>query len=209
MAVVDQKNRENFLYKFIGANKSGKTTVAETITREWRKNRGQDYSIVSFDPTRRISDITDFYIDPEDDEWALKCHKLRNCLLFLDEFRLLNDKNVPAKGLKSLLQMHTNYNMDIIAIVHNPGLVLNCFTYHTSKYFIFNTYAQEGSFEKKIPNYHLCLAASEQVNEYVRIFGRGAYPRFPYIAVDINNQKLSAYNMEKKLSNVKIAKPSR
>lgn len=199
-------SRENSNDIFIGANKSGKTTIAEMMAREWRKHRPNNHLIVAFDPTRRIEDITDISIDAEDTEWALRCSKLRNCLLFLDEVRLLNEQNTPVKGLKSLLQMHTNYNIDIISVFHNPGLVLNAFTYHAQRYFIFHTHTQEGSFQKKIPNYLLCTTAAEQVNEYVRVFGRGEYPKFPYIVVNTTNQKLQAYNMDKKLRNIKIDK---
>mgnify|MGYP007099641144 CR=1 FL=1 len=71
-----------------------------------------------------------------------------------------------------------------------------------SHYFIFLTNAQEGSFKNKIPNYSLCIAASEEVNKHVSIYGRGLYPKFPYMVVDCEGQRLNAYNMEKKLSKV-------
>lgn len=198
------QQRENFNDVFIGANKSGKTTVAEMIAREWRASKPDNHMVVAFDPTRRIQDITDISIEPEDDDWAMRCCKLRNCLIFLDEFRLLNEQNTPVKGLKGLLQMHTNYNIDIISVFHNPGLVLNAFTYHAQRYFIFHTHTQEGSFQKKIPNYLLCTTAAEQVNEYVRVFGRGDYPKFPFVVVNTTTQKLQAFNMEKKLRKIPL-----
>lgn len=210
--------RENFNYVFIGVNKSGKTSIAEGIARWWRAAKPRStHKIVSFDPTSRIDDITDIQIDPEDDKWAMRLHYLRNCLVFLDETRLLNDKNVPIKGLKGFLQMHTNWNIDVVSIFHNPELVLNCFTYHQPRYFIFNTSAKEGSFQRKIPNYSLCVTAAEQVNDYVATFnivpqqvwsewvagGKRGVPKFPFIVVDTKEQKLFSYNMNKKLTNIK------
>lgn len=122
---------------FIGVNQSGKTTVAEKMVRAWRSAKPSYYSLVAHDPTLRIEDITNFSIDPEDEEWGLRVKRMRNIYLWLDEFRLLNEKNTAPKGLKNILQMKDHWNIDVVSIFHNPELVLNCFTFHKPRYFIF------------------------------------------------------------------------
>lgn len=196
---------------YIGVNQSGKTTVAEKMARSWRSAKPRSHAVVAHDPSykknvyppiHRIEDITNFTIDPEDENWCIRVKQMRNILLWLDEFRLLNEKNTSPKGLKNVLQMKDHWNIDMVSIFHNPELVLNCFTYHQPRYFIFQTSAKEGSFQKKIPNYNLCITASEQVNNYIKEFGEPVYPKFPYIVVDTNKNRLQAFNMEKKIKKI-------
>ena len=82
-------------------------------------------------------------------------------------------------------------------MVHNPSLVLNILSYFTTKYYVYYTESTLGSWEKKIPNYNLCLAASLYINRYVSIKGRGTHPNFPHVMVDNQNQKLTAVNIQK------------
>lgn len=201
--------RYNFCYGFIGINRTGKSATARELAEDWRKSRPDPkFRVISHDPQKRFADITDLFIDPEDEMWAVRCCELRNCLLILDDFKLLNLKNTPVKGLQSLLYYRAEHNVDIIYIVHNPALLINLLTYFTSHYYIFMTMAQEGSFQKKIPNYRLCQAASNQVNEYVRKYGPGKHKKdkeydgqgFPHVIVDCVDQRLVAVNMEKEVS---------
>jgi hypothetical protein len=194
--------RTNFLYGFIGTNRTGKSSVAKLQAQAWR-TANPNGKIIAHDPQDNFTDIADIFIEPEDSEWAEKCHQFRNCLIILDDFRLINESARPVKGLSTLLYYRAKWNIDIITIFHNPTLVINTLAHFISHYFIFLTNAQEGSFKNKIPNYSLCIAASEEVNKHVSMFGRGVYPRFPYIVVDCEHQKLNAYNMDKKLSSVK------
>lgn len=202
--------RHNFVYGFFGVNRTGKSSVAHYVAESWRKARPSDkFRVVSHDPQKRFGDITNLYIDPEDETWAERCLELRNSLLILDDFKLLNLKNTPVKGLQSLLYYRAEHNIDIIYIMHNPALALNLLTYFTTHYYIFLTHSQEGSFQKKIPNYRLCQAASVQVNEYVRKYGKGMHKKdpeydgqgFPYMIVDCEKQDLKGVNMDKEISN--------
>lgn len=202
--------RKNLNDIFIGVNQCGKTTVAEKMARAWRSAKPASHSIVANDPSykknsllHRIEDITNFSIDTEDEHWCLRVKQMRNILLWLDEFRMLmNEKNTAPKGLKSVLQMKDHWNIDIVSIFHNPELVLGCFTFHDPRYFIFKTSAKEGSFQRKIPSYSLCIEASKQVNNYIKEFGEPVYPRFPYIVVDTTYNRLQAFNMEKKIKKI-------
>lgn len=188
--------RLNFCYGFIGTNRTGKSSVARLIAEDWRRNNPDpDYLIVSHDPQDNFSHITDYFINPSDKEWAKKCLKLRNTLLILDDVRLINPGNTPVDGLMELLYYRAKYNIDIIHICHNPSLLLNAFAHFTNRYFIFFTNSQEGSFQKKLPNYSLCVAASNMVNKFVSKNGRGNYPYFPHMIIDTEEQKLIAMNM--------------
>lgn len=197
--------RTNFCFGFIGTNRTGKSSVAKFIAQQW-KDANPDQIVVSHDPQDNFIEESDYFITPGDDEWALKCLRLRNALIILDDVRLINDKNTAVKGLQELLYYRAKYNLDIIHICHNPSLLLNILAYFTSHYYIFYTNAQEGSFKKKIPNYSLCEAASSRVNKYVSLFGRGKYPDFPYIIVDCENQNLKAINMNRNMSGIKAPK---
>lgn len=193
--------RVNFLYCFIGTNRTGKSSIAKAMGKAWKSNN-PGRLIVAHDPQDNFEDLADLFIQPEDDDWALKCCEFRNCLIILDDFRLINEGNRPVKGLTKLLYYRAKWNIDIIVISHNPGLVINALTHFISHYFIFLTNAQEGAFKNKIPNYSLCVAASDAVNKYVSLFGRGSWPKFPFIIVDSEKQKLIALNMEKTLTKV-------
>lgn len=192
----EEDTRYNFCYGFIGTNRTGKSSVAKLIAQTWRKhNPDPDYLIVSHDPQDNFSEITDYFINPSDKEWAKKCLKLRNSLIILDDVRLINPGNTPVDGLMELLYYRAKYNIDIIHICHNPSLLLNAFAHFTNRYFIFFTNSQEGSFQKKLPNYSLCVAASNMVNKFVSKYGRGNYPYFPHMIIDTEQQKLEAMNM--------------
>jgi len=194
--------RNNFIYGFIGTNRTGKSSVAKKLGEQWKKsNPGQ--IVIGHDPQDNFTDLCDIFIEPGDEEWAERCCNYRNCLLILDDFRLINEGNRAVKGLQKLLYYRAKWNIDIIVIFHNPSLVINSLAHFISHYFIFMTNAQEGSFKNKIPNYSLCIAASEIVNKHVSLFGRGVWPKFPYVVVDCEKQKLVAINMEKKLSSKK------
>lgn len=194
-------NRLNFLYCFIGTNRTGKSSTARNHALSWREKN--DGLIISHDPQNNFMDISDIIITPSDYDWAYKCLERKNSLLILDDFRLINDGNRPVKGLSDLLYFRSKYNIDIIVIVHNPSLLINILAHFITHYFIFMTNAQEGSFKNKIPNYTLCMTASNIVNRHVKEFGRGSYPSFPHIIVDCEAQKMIGVNINKKSINLK------
>ncbi len=190
----------NFLYCFIGTNRTGKSATAANLARAW-KNTHEGQDIIAHDPQENFTDIATVFIQPEDDEWALKCLEYRNVLIILDDYRLINEGNRPVKGLMQLLYFRAKYNIDMIVICHNPSLLINALAHFISHYYIFMTNAQEGAFKNKIPNYSLCVLASDYVNKYVAAYGRGTYPYFPFIIVDCEKQKLMAFNMAKNPGN--------
>lgn len=194
--LTKRSERLNFLWGFIGTNRTGKSTVACRLAETWKESRPNG-TIMTFDPQRKFESVTDFPIEPGDDNWAFECMKLRDALIILDDYRLINRPNVSVPGFLELMHYRSEYNIDIIFICHNPKLVINDLTYYATHYTLFYTQAKEGSFESKIPNYQMVLSASQLVNKYVTMHGRGDYPDFPYVVVDTEKEKIEAYNMSK------------
>lgn len=188
--------RYNFLWGFIGTNRTGKSVIANNYAQDWKATRPEG-TVVSFDPQKRFQDVSDWYIEAEDEDWALKLLELRDALIIIDDYKIINEKNTPVKGLGKLMMYRSDYNLDIIYICHNPSLVLNLFTYFTTHYFLFYTEAMDGSFQKKINNYRLCIAGQKLINKYVKAYGRGKYPHFPHVVVDTENTELNAMNFTK------------
>lgn len=205
---IKEGERQNFSMCFMGANNTGKSTKAKEIAKIWRKANPNDL-IISFDPQRNFSEVTDYYIGIEDPDWALKLKSVRNYLLILDDYRLINESNTPVKGLKNLLFNRTFWNIDIIHIVHAPSEMLNVFSHYTTHYYIYYTESQEDEFKRKVPNYALIKAASMKVNKYVSLFGMGTYPNFPHILVDCKTRKLNAFNMNKDMSDIPLTRGER
>lgn len=196
------KIRFNFCYLFIGTNRTGKSSIARKQIEVWKK-ANPDKLVVGFDPQRRFTGLIDIKINPENENWLEEILQMRNILLVIDDFKKLHESSHAPKGLKTLMIDFCDYNIDMIFIFHNPSDIWDCLNSHATHYFIFKTNSREGKFKDKIPNYQLCLIASYKVNQYVREFGRGVYPKFPYMFVDTDNQTLTGINMNNKSKIIK------
>lgn len=190
----ESETRENDLIGIIGTNGTGKTTKAVALAEAWRE--ANDGPIMAFDPQFRFTHITDFQINASDESYKKEILRLRNGLLIMDDFRILHPKNIAEKWLMDLLQYRRAYNVDIIYIVHSPALVLNALSYYTTKYYVYYTETTLGSWQKKIPNYRICQAASLYINKHVAIKGKGKFPDFPYMMVDNRARKITGVNIK-------------
>ncbi len=158
---------------------------------------------MSFDPQDNFNEFSDDYlyvkdkVNTEEKILNLENFKLVGSLVILDDYRLINRRPIEEDWLVTLMNFRAKWNVDIIYVTHNPRLVLNYLTYFTSHYYIFYTKSKEGSFEDKIPDYELCDRASHLANDYVKMFGRGEYPKFPHIIVDTEEEELKIRNMDK------------
>lgn len=184
------------LFGFVGHNRTGKSVTAAELAKAWKEGHPNG-TVMSFDPQKRFTEVTDRIILPKDKDWAEQALEMREGLLILDEFRVLHPANIMSDGMLSLMSYRSEYAIDIFYIVHNPALILTQLASFTTKYFIFYTLALVGQFEKKIPNYHLCHGASQFINKYVQQYGRGDYPNFPYMLVDIEKETIEAINIDR------------
>lgn len=220
--------RNNECYGFVGVNKTGKSSTAREIVEAWRSTRipnvqsNVKYQVVGYDPQNIFGPqvdergnvikegLIDIYIELGDPDWALRLCELRNAFVILDELKDLLEQTAyrSPKGLGRFFTQYMHNNVDVFWSVHNPLRAPDCATSYTTQYYIFLLFAQEGSFKKTIPNYSLVKVASNEVNEYVKKYGRGKHKLdpeydgqgFPHIIVNCEKQTLQAINMNKEVS---------
>lgn len=194
------QERSVFLIGIVGTNGTGKSVTARAIAERWKQTRPHS-DIMAYDPTDVFGDVANKFIYPHED-WCEKALELNNALLILDEVRILHPNPVAKGKFLELMSMRRDQSIDIIYIVHNPSLILSILTYFTTRYYLFYTQALEGAFKSKMPNYSLCIGASDFINSYVRELIRrtekkGTYPNFPYVVVDNETEKITAINIDR------------
>ena len=195
------QERPPFLIGIIGTNGTGKSVTARKIAEQWRKTRPNG-DIIAFDPTDSFKGIANKFIYPHED-WCGKILESRNSLILMDEHRILHPQAIAKARFAEVMSMRRDYAIDIIYIVHNPKLVIEILTYYTTRYYLFYTQAREGAFKDKMPNYSICVGASDFINDYVRelirVTGKkGEYPDFPYMVVNNETEEISAINIDPK-----------
>lgn len=205
-AKQEEQERVNFVWGFVGTNRTGKSLTAFQYASRWKASRPEYHKIIAFDPQQRFASIADEFLGPEEKDCFLNKERFRNCLLILDDYKIINEGDRAVPGLANLLYFRGEHNTDIIYICHNPSLVINILTYFTSHYFLFYSESMDGSFKKKIMNYRLCIQGQRLINDYVNAYGRGKFPGpFPYVIVDCEKRELFALNMNKETpSNQKL-----
>lgn len=207
VAPADQERiakRKNFFGMFIGTNRTGKSVTARQYAEKWKIHNPEGF-ILAFDPQDNFENIADEFIVVGQKNWEQVATNKRNALLVFDDYRLLNMKNTPYNAFIQLMNYRAKWNVDIIMVTHSPSLVLAYFAFYVTDYFIFYTQTQKDTFERKIPNYQVCLDSSELINAYVKMHGRGEYPKFPHIIVnnDSDNIVLQGIDKEKFLQTIK------
>lgn len=193
-----KNNRNNFVVCLIGHNRTGKTTTAIDIALKYKRSRPNNI-IYAYDPQHKFDNIADIrhYGPHQSKDAAESILALRNALVILDDYHTLHTKKTPEDWLSMLMVMREEWNVDIIYVTHSPSLVLNYLAIYTTRYYIYYTLATSGTFDKKIPSYEYLTGAKNYINKYVRKHGKGDYPRFPYVLVDLQNETLTAVNFNK------------
>lgn len=215
---IIQAERHNYLWLWIGANTTGKTPTAIKRALAYKKSR-PDQKIACFDPRKSIRKIkiknsrtgqeeslVDHVIEEWHTDWAENLlgtdkngNKIKkpwkDYLLILDDYHMLCKHYKTPQGLRNLLALRVEYNIDVIGITHTPKNILEGIVDYVTDYSIFYNLAKSASFEDKIANYEKCQAGAIVVNEYVNKFGMGKYPVFPYVHVNNKTGKMSYVNM--------------
>lgn len=169
--------------------------MAKEVAVNWIESNDSS-EVIAFDPQNKFKEIASSFVNVYEDDYKEKILSLRNCLLILDDYRMLHKRAVAEDWLSVLLHMRCEWNVDIIYITHSPSQVLNWLAYYTTHYFIFYTKAQLGTFKSKIPDYIMCKQASDLINLYVKTYGRGEYPKFPYLVVDTEEEQIMPINVD-------------
>lgn len=198
---------DNFIDGFMGVNKTGKSSTQKKVAQIWRDTHDPSMQIWGYDYQKVFGNLIPRgnHIDIQNDKnWALKCCKLRNGLLLLDEIKMgYKNPQHPPQGLDTLFSQCYYWNLSIIWSCHNPAQVPEVCTNHTSIYHIFLMYFKKRQFIEKIPNAWICITAANQVKRYIKIHGRGFHKLspnyrgqgFPYYIVNMDTQTTKAVNM--------------
>lgn len=197
----------NFVLSIIGTNRTGKTTEAKKIIRNWKKNNPEG-TIIAFDPQSKMTGMYNSRIQDANEAWCNMLFTRTNtgdyvcswnvkngCLIVLDDYRILHEEDKTEHWLRILMNFREEWNMDFIYICHSPSLVLNYLTMYTNYYYIFYTKAIDKKWKDRIPDYDLCIKATTIMQLYVNKYGKGEYPKFPHCIVDCENNKLIIQNI--------------
>lgn len=221
--------RGNFCDGYIGFNKTGKSSVMRQKAEGWASTRipnllsNVKYQIVGYDPQNVFGEkrddkgniiqknLIDLHIELDDPDWALRLCECKNTLVIIDEINDLLEQTHyrQPRGLGRFFTQYWYNNNDVMWSIHNPIKAPNSATGHTTHYYIFMTFSKDGSFKKGIPSYTIAKTSSDEVNNYVRKYGKGKHrldpeyagQGFPHIIVDVQNGTAKAINMEKEVSN--------
>ncbi len=214
------KIRAVFFFMFIGYNRTGKSVTAQQLANEWRMANPHGI-IAGYDPQHRFKHL----IDPnyklyagEDGWWYGKgeyaksgrqsLSKLRNALVVIDDMRGLNPSHNTSKDLGRLMEFRAEYSIDIIMIVHSPGLILEGISTFVSHWYIYLTKGRKAKFEDKIENFEECQLAADLMRRYGEDFpsiledpeqfydesGKGNHT-FPHIVIDTTTGRMKPQNV--------------
>ena len=210
---------ENVFNQYIGYNRTGKSSVAQAFANLWRMEHPLA-PIGGFDPQGRFRHLINpeyrivtgekgwWYGTPKrEEEGRRPLDEMRNALFIADDYRGMNRQNTTSDDLYALMEFRAEYNIDIITVVHSPGLLLEGTTMYISHYYIFYTKGRKAKFEDKIETFEECTLAAEIVKAYVMehpeiIKNHGDYwdemgnHRFPHVIVDTTTNELITQNID-------------
>lgn len=195
---LNQERYADLVYMF-GHNRTGKTSIAIELVKQYKKVKGR--TVVGFDPQNRFKDLLDVKIYEE--SWAdyLEYHDI---LFVLDDYRGLMTANTIDNDFLKLLALRDEHGFDFIFISHNVSMMHERISYYITNIYLFYTQGDEKSFSNKINNVELIIKCRRFINEYVKQNGKGTYPKFPHLKIDMIDNKVTLININKKL--VKINK---
>lgn len=216
-------------FMFIGYNRTGKSVTAQQFANEWRINNPKGI-IAGYDPQHRFKHLINpnykiyggekgwWYGDKEYKKSGRKpFRELRNALVVIDDMRGLNPSHMTSPDLLRLMEFRAEYKIDIIMVVHSPGLILEGLSVYVSHWFIYLTKGRKAKFEDKIENYEECMMAAELMQEYGKEFpsileepgqfydnsGKGQHT-FPHVVVDTTTGKLKPKNINREWAEKKL-----
>jgi len=221
--------RPVFFFMFIGYNRTGKSVTAQQYANEWRMTN-PDGIIGGYDPQHRFKHLIDpsYKLYGGDRGWwdgdkkynatgRKPFHNLRNALVIIDDMKGLNPGVQTIHDLLRLMEFRAEYSIDVIMIVHSPGLILEGLSIYVSHWFIYLTKGRKAKFEDKIENFEECMIAAELMKQYGQQFpsilenpgqfydssGNGKH-RFPHIVIDTTTGKLKPQNINREWAETKL-----
>ncbi len=211
-----------FFYMFIGYNRTGKSITAQQFANEWRM-ANPDGIVAGYDPQHRFKHLMDpqYRIYGGEKGWwrGDKAYRktgrkplkdLRNALVIIDDMRGLNPSFTTSPDLSRLMEFRAEYMIDIIMIVHSPGLILEGISMYVSHWFIYYTKGRQAKFEDKMENHKEYVLAAMLLKKYAHDFqkkkknpkqfydssGNGNHT-FPHVVVDTTTGTLTPRNINR------------
>lgn len=221
--------RSVHFYMFIGYNRTGKSVTAQQLANNWRINNPNGI-IAGYDPQHRFKHLIDpnYKIYGGETGWwkgdknyiktgRKPLNQLRNALFIADDMKGLNPSHFTSYDLMRLMEFRAEYGIDVIMIVHSPGLILEGLSIYVSHWFIYLTKGRKAKFEDKIENYEECMLAAEIMKAYGKDFpsilenpgqfydnsGKGKHT-FPHIIIDTTTGKLKPKNINREWAEKKL-----
>lgn len=183
--------RYNFIFIFIGFNRTGKTSDAIKYAHYWKDaNNG---SIIAYDPQNKFRGLaTDFIIDVEDIDDYINS---KRTLFIFDDYRALFTSDKMNKTLSKMMTLREENCNDFIFITHSPALILERLSYFVTDYFIYFTMSTDKGFNDKLLNSTTLIKCRDIINDYTKKYGRGEYPVFPCIRFNNATHEVTFINM--------------
>jgi len=187
------ENRDCQIKMFLGHNRTGKSVTALKFAESWKKAKKYRF-LVAFDPQDRFKHIRDErIIEPN---WTKYLQpKYRDILFVVDDYHMIVDERIDNDLLK-LFALRNERGLDFIFITHNPELIRKKISYYITDFYLYYTQGTDKDFKGKLNNPDLIINMRKIVNKYVKAFGKGEYPNFPYIHID-DNDKVEFVNFDK------------
>lgn len=189
--------RDCKIMMFLGHNRTGKSVTALKFAEVWKKAKNYRW-LVAFDPQDRFIKIRDEQIIEPD--WAKYLDpKYKDVLFVLDDYHMIVGDRIDDNLLR-LLALRNERGFDFILITHNAELIRKKISYYITDLYLYYTGGTDNDFKGKLNNPDLIIQMRHIMNNYIKELGnKGDYPNFPYIQIDIMEEKIQFVNFKKEI----------
>ena len=176
----ENKKRQPYLIGFIGTNRTGKTSTAIEIVKEYKKANPKN-DIVTFDPQAKFTEYSNYQIQD-----VLDLNNLidkKDYLFVMDDYQALLQSDKMHHLFTTLLTYRAENGVDIIFITHHPSLIKQQLSYYMTHLFIFycNLSDDVVGINKKVVNADKIEKLFREIEQEFIKNGGGDYPKFKHI----------------------------
>jgi hypothetical protein len=170
------------------------------ILAEHYKKANPKNKIVALDLQGRFRDIKTEDFDTINPDKYARFHKNSNLLVYSNTLFIMDDYHTEVEErtpewLQRLLNLRNEHGIDMIFITHSPTLIRKKLSFYATHLYLFYTMGTEKDFKDKLPDYEMTINARRIINQYVKKYGRGEYPKFPFVIVNYEDNKIQTINM--------------
>jgi len=172
-----EQKRETYFIGFIGHNRTGKTTYMRENIKEYKKKYPHN-KVIAYDPQNKLADLIHEKVVDEKDLYDI-VNDNRDILLILDDYDSLIKGNQVLGAFKNLLQLRSDYGIDIFFATHAPQFIkqgMTPFITHLYAFFC-NLPDKIIGMDSKVPNGELMEFIFRDVAKEVKLKGRGTFEK--------------------------------